>query len=143
MSGLASPLNEEHLQQLENEVNAVIAKGLPVTPSFVEKEEHDPKKQLPEYCTTTVLRIVEIQGLDKNPCCGTHVQNVSQLQVYAALDSNDMQYAMHINPGMCSALNFYIQKLREVAFVFGFSLAIVSSMNLVLCKQTILISSCL
>jgi misacylated tRNA(Ala) deacylase len=33
------------------------------------------------------VRIVEIDGIDQNLCCGTHVSNTAQLQVHALKDA--------------------------------------------------------
>ncbi|RLN14437.1 hypothetical protein BBJ28_00002730 [Nothophytophthora sp. Chile5] len=71
------------LHQIEAEVNAAIVKGLPMMPSFATPGTAEWDKiaakfepgQMPE-----AMRIVTIDGLDANPCCGTHVQNIAQLQ---------------------------------------------------------------
>ncbi|RLN76992.1 hypothetical protein BBO99_00007115 [Phytophthora kernoviae] len=71
------------LQQIEVEVNEAIVRGLAMTPSFATPGSDEWNKiaakfepgQMPE-----AMRIVTIDGLDVNPCCGTHVQNIAQLQ---------------------------------------------------------------
>ncbi|CAK4637481.1 unnamed protein product [Aphanomyces euteiches] len=54
------------LETLESQVNDVIAEARPVT--FHYKDEDSD------------IRVVVIDGLDLNPCCGTHVQHTGQLQ---------------------------------------------------------------
>ncbi|KAG7392470.1 Alanyl-tRNA editing protein Aarsd1 [Phytophthora boehmeriae] len=71
------------LQLIEAEVNETIVRGLAMTPSFAKPGSEEWNKiaakfepgQMPE-----AMRIVTIDGLDVNPCCGTHVQNTAQLQ---------------------------------------------------------------
>lgn len=71
------------LQKIEAEVNDVIVAGLAMTPSFAQPGTKEWEKiaakfepgQMPK-----AMRIVTIDGLDVNPCCGTHVQNLAQLR---------------------------------------------------------------
>lgn len=72
------------LLQIEREVNAAIVQGLVMAPKLAEPGSPEwtaiaakfPPDQQPE-----ALRIVCIDGIDANPCCGTHVSNIAQLQV--------------------------------------------------------------
>lgn len=75
----------DKLLAIEREVNAAILKGTPMLPQYAtpgspeyEKiaAKFDGKDEKPD-----VMRIMSIEGIDWNPCCGTHVQNLTQLQV--------------------------------------------------------------
>ncbi|GMF54331.1 unnamed protein product [Phytophthora fragariaefolia] len=78
------------LQKIEAEVNDAIVAGLAMTPSFAKPGTDEWNKiaakfepgQMPK-----AMRIVTINGLDVNPCCGTHVQNLSQLRSLRVLNT--------------------------------------------------------
>ncbi|KAG7387182.1 Alanyl-tRNA editing protein Aarsd1 [Phytophthora pseudosyringae] len=80
----------ETLQKIETEVNEAIVAGLAMTPSFAKPGTDEWDKiaakfepgQMPK-----AMRIVTIDGLDVNPCCGTHVQNLAQLQSLRVLST--------------------------------------------------------
>ncbi|XP_033625327.1 alanyl-tRNA editing protein Aarsd1-B-like [Asterias rubens] len=76
-------INIEDLQVLESEVNEAIRKQLAMTPRLVELGSHDldwvRTRGLPDDHVGQV-RIVEIEGIEANLCCGTHVSNLSHLQ---------------------------------------------------------------
>lgn len=74
----------EQLSELEQAVNANIRAGLAVTPRWIAPD--DPElptircRGLPDNVTTEI-RVSEIDGLDKNLCCGTHVKTTTDLQL--------------------------------------------------------------
>lgn len=74
-------LTIEKVQQLEQIINENIRKGLNVQVHISENNENADAKTrgLPEDHIGPI-RIIEIEGLDKNMCCGTHITNTSQLQ---------------------------------------------------------------
>ncbi len=76
-------INTEDLQVLEREVNEAIRKQLAMTPRLVELGSHEldgvRTRGLPDDHVGQV-RIVEIEGIEANMCCGTHVSNLSHLQ---------------------------------------------------------------
>ena len=72
---------EAQVQELEQRVNEVIAKGLPVTYEFVRRDEVPSEVdlgKLPEDASET-LRLVRIGDYDLCACVGTHVQNTSEI----------------------------------------------------------------
>jgi misacylated tRNA(Ala) deacylase len=77
-------LSEEQLQQLEQKVNAEIRAGKTMLPRWLEMDSPELKtircRGLPEG-TRGPVRVVEIEGVDANLCCGTHVKNLSHLQM--------------------------------------------------------------
>jgi misacylated tRNA(Ala) deacylase len=80
----------EVLEKIEAEVNEAIVAGLAMTPSFAKPGTSEWEKiaakfepgQMPK-----AMRIVTIDGLDVNPCCGTHVQNLAQLRSLRVLST--------------------------------------------------------
>lgn len=66
--------------------NELIAKATPVnvkiyeTPEEAGKDATRASKGLPEDLAGPI-RVIQIGEIDKNLCCGTHVSNLSQLQV--------------------------------------------------------------
>uniref|UniRef100_A0A8D2M9S2 Threonyl/alanyl tRNA synthetase SAD domain-containing protein n=1 Tax=Zonotrichia albicollis TaxID=44394 RepID=A0A8D2M9S2_ZONAL len=78
----------EQLQALEDSVNEKIRDRVPVT--VRELAADDPEVEtvrsrgLPDDHAGPV-RVVDIEGIDSNLCCGTHVSNLSDLQVIKLL----------------------------------------------------------
>lgn len=77
--------DNERLRRLEAEVNAVIRKGLEVRAAYVPAEEAETTPGLirslsvaPPPTPDGRLRIVEIVGLDRQACGGTHLRNTSE-----------------------------------------------------------------
>jgi len=82
------PVNWENLTALEEQANGIIRENRPVTARVVAEEENstedcnepeDSRKSTERH--HGALRVVEIENLDKNPCCGTHISQTSELQV--------------------------------------------------------------
>lgn len=81
-------ISDETIQQLEQKVNEKIRENLPITVSYRDKDDlADIRQQmeLPDDLNQQSLRIISIESLDKNPCCGTHVSNLCQLQIIKLL----------------------------------------------------------
>ncbi|KAI9911897.1 hypothetical protein PsorP6_008887 [Peronosclerospora sorghi] len=90
---------KEVMQKIENDVNEAIVAGLAMTHSFEKAgtdewkniaSKFDPK-EMPE-----VMRIVTIEGLDVNPCCGTHVKNLAQLRSLRVLNTEIARGAFRV-----------------------------------------------
>lgn len=78
---LAQPLTPEQLQDIEDAINGVIARDLPVSYEYVSAEEakgvYD-LDRLPDDASE-MLRIVHIGDYDACPCVGAHVARTSEL----------------------------------------------------------------
>jgi Ser-tRNA(Ala) deacylase AlaX len=75
--------DEERLVEVEDEVNALVRRDPPVTTRFIDPgqmEELDVRSRLLPEGHTGRLRIVEIEGLDRNTCAGTHVSRLAEIQ---------------------------------------------------------------
>lgn len=75
---------EEEVNMLEKEVNAVIARHLPVTTEFIPREEAKGRfdmERLPEDASKTV-RIVKVGDYDECLCIGVHVANTSEIGTF-------------------------------------------------------------
>ncbi|XP_067168001.1 alanyl-tRNA editing protein Aarsd1-like isoform X2 [Apteryx mantelli] len=81
-------MTAEQIEALERSVNEKIRERVPVT--VRELAADDPEVEtvrsrgLPDDHTGPV-RVVSIEGIDSNMCCGTHVSNLSDLQVIKLL----------------------------------------------------------
>ncbi|MFW6230393.1 MAG: alanine--tRNA ligase-related protein [Nanoarchaeota archaeon] len=76
--------DKEYMRELVGKSNEIIRQGLAVKTYFITKKSLDQNpdmmklaKGLPEGVTD--VRIVEIEGFDKQPCGGTHVKNLSEI----------------------------------------------------------------
>ncbi|XP_034050304.1 alanyl-tRNA editing protein Aarsd1-like isoform X1 [Thalassophryne amazonica] len=81
-------IKPEQLQVLEETANEKIRAHVPVTVQLLSKDDPAVEKVrsrgLPEDLAWPI-RIIDIQDIDANMCCGTHVSNLSQLQVIKLL----------------------------------------------------------
>ena len=78
---LATPLSESQLRAVEDAVNAVIGRGLPVTTEVVRQEDVADRfdlSRLPDDASAMV-RIVHVGDYDECLCVGAHVENTSQI----------------------------------------------------------------
>jgi misacylated tRNA(Ala) deacylase len=77
--------DREKIKHYEEEANNEIRKSLPVSISFLPREEAFKipglvklRKMLPESLKT--IRVVNIEGLDEQACGGTHIRNISEIK---------------------------------------------------------------
>lgn len=79
-------IKEEDMKKIELMANANIAQALPVTVNIYETADNAgdevtrASRGLPVDLSGPI-RVINIEGVDSNMCCGTHVTNLSQLQV--------------------------------------------------------------
>ncbi|KRQ87459.1 Alanine--tRNA ligase [Caloramator mitchellensis] len=71
--------SDETVKIVEDRVNSLIFKNIPVKSYIINLEEAKklPLRKLPP--TDVDIRIVEIEGIDYSPCCGTHVKNLGEI----------------------------------------------------------------
>lgn len=77
----------EQLQDIENQINNVINRHLPVTEEYVyleQAKEMVDLSKLPDDVSET-LRLVRIGDYDVCACIGQHVENTSQLGIFRIL----------------------------------------------------------
>mmetsp|Transcript_14116 Transcript_14116/g.16408 ORF Transcript_14116/g.16408 Transcript_14116/m.16408 type:complete len:616 (+) Transcript_14116:13-1860(+) len=81
---------ESIFAKIETIVNEHIRCNLSMKPTWLDTDNDDESLQnkeglrsrlLPDGLTGKKIRLVEIDGIDLNTCCGTHVTNLSQLQM--------------------------------------------------------------
>lgn len=88
-------LTPELLSKVERAVNQLIVQNVPV---IVHAQEADDKETTrPDSLPADYvgigghIRTIEIENLDKNPCCGTHVTNLGQLQSLKLLHTENVR----------------------------------------------------
>ncbi|CAB3220365.1 unnamed protein product [Arctia plantaginis] len=80
----STKVTNEIIKATEDKCNELIRAAVPVNVKFC--KSNDPEldeahtRGLPKDCMETI-RIICIENIDENMCCGTHVSNLSQLQV--------------------------------------------------------------
>ncbi len=75
---------EKEVMALEEAVNKVIARHLPITTKFITQEEAQGRfdlKRLPDDASETV-RVVEVGDYDECLCIGVHVGNTSEIGTF-------------------------------------------------------------
>ena len=81
---LAACPTEEEIKKLEEAVNEVIARQLPVTTEFITQEEAQGRfdlERLPDGASETV-RVVKVGDYDECLCIGVHVENTSEIGTF-------------------------------------------------------------
>ncbi|KAL3285209.1 hypothetical protein HHI36_019324 [Cryptolaemus montrouzieri] len=86
-------LNPQLVKDVEERVNHLIQQGVKVDVTIY--NEDTPEEELSDARSARGLpadhkgdiRVINIEGVDSNMCCGTHVTNLSQLQVIKLLNS--------------------------------------------------------
>jgi len=90
---IASPrLSPERLREIEVAVSKEMAKALPIVVYEGEgaaKERGDLLRKCPEV--TGELRVVELEGLDAVPCCGTHLETTAQAAPLLLVEQTTMR----------------------------------------------------
>ena len=89
---------EADIIRIENTVNEVLRRNLPVTMEFISQEEAIGRfdmKRLPEKASETV-RIVKVGDYDECLCIGQHVKNTSEIGTFKIIshDYNDGIFRM-------------------------------------------------
>lgn len=87
---LSSDLTDAQRIELEQRMNEIIAKHLPVTCDYMPFEEAEKVFDLSKLPADTAgdLRIVRIGDYDACPCVGAHVANTSELGTFKLLSSS-------------------------------------------------------
>ena len=86
---------EADIIRIENTVNEVLRRNLPVTMEFISQEEAIGRfdmKRLPEKASETV-RIVKVGDYDECLCIGQHVKNTSEIGTFKII-SHDYKYGI-------------------------------------------------
>ncbi|CAH0517916.1 unnamed protein product [Peronospora belbahrii] len=89
----------EVLETIENAVNEAIAAGLAVTNWFASPGSDEWNKIALKFGPGEMpkaVRVVAIDGLDINPCCGTHVQNLAQIRSLRVLSTEHARGATRV-----------------------------------------------
>lgn len=98
-------LTPEQLQHIEDETNAYIAQALPVSWSVHGREELEEVMEKDECfrgmvkgaaSALTSLRLVRIEGLDVNPCGGTHLQHLGEINVLKVIGTEKDRKALRV-----------------------------------------------
>lgn len=90
---LPQPPTEAEIQQIEDCVNRVIQKHLPVTTQYIAQDEARSRfdlARLPQNASETV-RVVKVGDYDECLCIGRHVENTSEIGTFKIIshDYND------------------------------------------------------
>ena len=78
------------IEKLENMVNEVIARHLPITTEYITREEAQGRfdmERLPANASDTV-RVVKVGDYDECLCIGTHVANTSEIGTFKIISQD-------------------------------------------------------
>jgi len=105
---------EPELQQLEDNANALVRRGLAVRSSFVKQEDIDKiplRREAGEY---DILRVIEIEDLDFAACGGTHLKNTSEIGLIKWIGTEKIRGHSRIKFLTGSKAYQYFQQLHSV-----------------------------
>jgi Ser-tRNA(Ala) deacylase AlaX len=83
-------LSDQELIDIEEEVNRVIDKNLPVKENYLDYDEaieHYDLSKIPES-TKQSIRIIEVGNFDACPCIGQHVNNTNEIGKFKIVSSS-------------------------------------------------------
>ncbi|EGV65107.1 hypothetical protein CANTEDRAFT_97577 [Yamadazyma tenuis ATCC 10573] len=86
---LPKKVDEELVNEVNQKVNQAILDAIPITVEVPDGHGHElDLSHLPDDYDISkgLVRIVSIGNLDRNPCCGTHLKNTSQIQAVSILN---------------------------------------------------------
>jgi alanyl-tRNA synthetase len=91
-----SEIPEQTIKDVEDKVNEFIYRNLQVKTYFVDKDELSklPLRKFPKV--EEDIRIVEIDGKDYSPCCGTHLRSVGELGVIKIIKTEKYKGATRV-----------------------------------------------
>jgi len=72
-------LDATAIQQVENDVNEILWQDHPVRPLLVTDKELEGMRVRKAPAVTGAIRLIEIEGIDLDPCGGTHVDSTAQV----------------------------------------------------------------
>lgn len=118
-------ITDEEIRDIENRCNAAISKAVPVSVAVFESlgaiTSEDVKRAtrgLPADHEGQI-RVINIEGVDSNLCCGTHVTNLAQLQAIKLLNlerPSKSKLILHFLVGNRITNRFQIMFEREHKF---------------------------
>jgi len=93
-------ISSEQMSEVEDECNERIRNAKNVQVHYLTKEqamdlEEVKTRGLPDDVIEPI-RVIEIHGVEKNMCCGTHVENLSELQMIKLLHTESMRGGVRV-----------------------------------------------
>lgn len=79
------PMTEEELAQLEQATNEAIAANIPVSILYPTHEELQAMEYRSKKELKGQVRIVDIPGIDRCACCGTHVRSTGEVGLFKTI----------------------------------------------------------
>ena len=72
-------INDEEIIKIEEFANKIIFSNFPMKSYIIEKSELNKLPNIKNSVTNSKIRIVEIDGIDFSPCCGTHLRHTGEI----------------------------------------------------------------
>jgi alanyl-tRNA synthetase len=72
-------ISEDEIEKIEEFANKIIFSNFIMKSYIIEKKEVDKLPVREEPVINSNIRIVEIDGIDFSPCCGTHLRNTGEI----------------------------------------------------------------
>ena len=72
-------INDEEIMKIEEFANKIIFSNFPMKSYIIEKSKLNDLPDIKNSITNSKIRIVEIDGIDFSPCCGTHLRHTGEI----------------------------------------------------------------
>lgn len=72
-------ISEEEIQKVEEFANKIVFSNFSIKSYIVEREDIDKIPVRKDPIVSSNIRIVEIDGIDFSPCCGTHLRSTGEI----------------------------------------------------------------
>ena len=72
-------ITEEEIEKIEEFANKIIFSSFSIKSYIVERKDMDKLPVRKDPIVNSNIRIVEIDGIDFSPCCGTHLRNTGEI----------------------------------------------------------------
>ena len=88
---LKNSLTKEQIIKIEDEVNNIIYKNLNINCFFADAKKLNELTLRKQPPVNEDIRIVEIEGFDQSPCCGTHPQRTGEVGLFKILKTEKIR----------------------------------------------------
>ena len=119
--------SEKELEELEQGVNAVIRKNLPIREIYLEGEEENTSSERKDgnisfrqkKTLEGDIRIIEIPGVDSCACCGTHLSFTGEIGVFTILSYEKHRKGCRLT--MLAGELAFLALEKKLKFLSGFA----------------------
>lgn len=108
-------MSEEELKETEEYVNDVIRKDIKLKYKYIAGKDYEDEK----YQKFDTVRIVEIEGVDKQPCGTYHVNSTGQIGSFVILNTENTKRGTKVHVGIGQNTAYLLKKANKDLLELG------------------------